>query len=162
MTDHCTCMSVMCCAGRPSLAVGSPEVAAQWHPTRNGSKTAEDVTAGSDRKVWWLCKEGKCGHSHIWQATVLSRTALGRACPICSNRKPCICNNLAVLHPDEVESHWDWEHNTVQPTELKPQSSVKVHWLCQKHDPVFRWTARPTDRLGSRKTGCPKCAGRAK
>jgi len=33
-----------------NLAVKFPEVAAQWHPTKNGDLTPENVTPGSPKK----------------------------------------------------------------------------------------------------------------
>lgn len=59
------------------LAIADPELAAQWHPTRNGDLTPDMVTAESHRKIWWL---GKCGHE--WSATIESRTR-GMGCPFC-------------------------------------------------------------------------------
>ncbi|RKJ16688.1 hypothetical protein D7X33_47280, partial [Butyricicoccus sp. 1XD8-22] len=52
------------CAGRKvndtnSLASLNPELASQWHPNRNGNLTPQDITCGSNKKVWWL---GDCGH----------------------------------------------------------------------------------------------------
>lgn len=43
------------------LATEFPEIAAQWHPTKNGTCTAHDVTSGSRRKIWWICDKG-----HAW------------------------------------------------------------------------------------------------
>ena len=37
--------------GIQTLAEASPELANQWHPTKNGELTAFDVSSGSDRKV---------------------------------------------------------------------------------------------------------------
>lgn len=45
--------------GVNDLATTHPEVAAQWHPTRNGTLRPSDVMGGSRNKVWWL---GPCGH----------------------------------------------------------------------------------------------------
>ena len=59
-----------------SLAENRPEIAAQWHPEKNGSLTPYDITAGSDVPVWWICEKG-----HEWEATVSSR----RGCPYCNN-----------------------------------------------------------------------------
>ena len=52
-----------------SLAYLYPELAKEWHPTKNGELTPYDVTHGSNKKVWWL---GKCGHE--WEQIVKSRT----------------------------------------------------------------------------------------
>ena len=40
--------------GFNDLATTHPEVAAQWHPTKNGNLTPEMVTAGSNQLAWWL------------------------------------------------------------------------------------------------------------
>ena len=55
-----------------------PVLAAQWHPTKNGDQTPEDVTAGSGQKVWWVCGQG-----HEWEATVVNRSH-GTGCPRCA------------------------------------------------------------------------------
>src|SRR5205814_6225140 len=60
-----------------SLADLRPEIAAEWHPTRNDRLRPEDFKAGSNRKVWWQCNEG-----HEWRAMVVSR-ATGRRRPEC-------------------------------------------------------------------------------
>lgn len=70
---------------RTALSRTAPWLAAQWHPTANGSLTAASVTAGSGRKVWWLCST--CGHS--WCAHIGSRFA-GARCPECVRRTPRI------------------------------------------------------------------------
>lgn len=66
--------------GFNDLATKYPEIAAQWHPTMNGSLTPDHVLPGSRKKVWWQCRSG-----HIWQAVVYSRTGNQRSgCPICT------------------------------------------------------------------------------
>ena len=68
--------------GFNDLATIEPVVASQWHPTRNGSLTPQQVTPGSRRKVWWLCDKG-----HAWRAVVNSRTGKQRCgCPICAGK----------------------------------------------------------------------------
>ena len=38
------------------------------------------VTAGSRRKVWWVC-----GAGHVWKAAVYSRTGKKKSgCPVCA------------------------------------------------------------------------------
>ena len=82
------------CAGRKvlpgfnDLASRFPALAVQWHPVLNGELTAEMVTPGSRRKVWWICPQG-----HVWRAAVYSRAGPGRSgCPVCAGaarrRKP--------------------------------------------------------------------------
>ncbi len=65
--------------GFNDLATKYPEIAAQWHPTMNGSLTPDHVLPGSRKKVWWQCRSG-----HVWQAVVYSRTGSQRTgCPVC-------------------------------------------------------------------------------
>ena len=40
---------------KPSLSETHPELAKQWHPTKNGELTPNDVTPGSSKIVWWKC-----------------------------------------------------------------------------------------------------------
>ncbi len=80
------CNGCPCCAGKKlsvtnSLATVAPEVAAQWHPTKNERLTPEEVVAGSERIVWWKCPKGP---EHEWPAKVEHRTRLSSGCPLCT------------------------------------------------------------------------------
>ena len=132
-----------------------PAVAAQWHPTKNGTAGPETVSPGSNRKVWWLCPLG-----HAYQAAVAARTARGSGCPYCAGRKVLPgFNDLSAAAP-LVAAQW---HPTLN-GELTPEmvtagSRRKVWWQCpQGHV----WKAAVCARAGGRKTGCPVCAGGAK
>lgn len=94
-------------AGFNDLATTYPEIAAEWHPARNGSLTAEQVNAGSNCKVWWLCPEG-----HEWEAVVNNRKN-GAGCFECSysdskrilqHKTPTVgVNDFASVHPALAE-----------------------------------------------------------
>ena len=72
----------MVLAGFNDLQTCEPAIAAQWHPTLNGSLTPDTVTYGSKKKVWWQCPEG-----HVWRAVVYSRTGAKKCgCPVCAGR----------------------------------------------------------------------------
>lgn len=58
-----------------------PEVASQWHPTKN-TTTPDKVAFGSAEKVWWLCS---CGHE--WEAHPNNRINRKSGCPIRRNHK---------------------------------------------------------------------------
>lgn len=64
--------------GHNDLATKNPELAAQWHPTKNGALSPYDVTNFSNKKVWWKCHAG-----HEWEAVIANRSR-GRGCPYCS------------------------------------------------------------------------------
>lgn len=59
------------------LATTHPELAKEWHPTKNGDLTPYDVVYGSNKNVWWL---GQCNHE--WEAIIVSRTK-GHGCELC-------------------------------------------------------------------------------
>ena len=61
-----------------SLSECYPEMAKQWHPTKNGNLFPDSITSGSSRKVWWICEKG-----HEWEAAISSRVN-GRNCPYCN------------------------------------------------------------------------------
>ena len=60
-----------------SLAEVHPELITEWSE-KNLPLTPDDITFGSNKKVWW---KGTCGHE--WQASVKARSN-GEKCPICS------------------------------------------------------------------------------
>jgi hypothetical protein len=72
------------CSGfRPSvtncLAAVDRTLVRQWHPTRNGALTPEDVTPGTDKEVWWKCPKGA---DHEWRTYGFVRAgAQKRGCP---------------------------------------------------------------------------------
>ena len=53
---------------KQSLHTTNPELSKPWHPTKNTPLTPNDVTTGSNKKVWWFYSRG-----HEWQAIVNSR-----------------------------------------------------------------------------------------
>ena len=52
---------------KKSLAETHPELAKEWHPTKNESLTPNDVTPGSKKRVWWKCDKGL---DHEWITSV--------------------------------------------------------------------------------------------
>ncbi len=58
-----------------TLQLKNPNLAKQWHPSKNGDLTPSDVSPGSGIKAWWVCIE-----NHEWQAVINSRN-LGMGCP---------------------------------------------------------------------------------
>ena len=58
------------------LATEFPEIAAQWHPEKDGILTPQQVTPCSNRKIWWKCELG-----HSYQAVIGARTMSGNGCP---------------------------------------------------------------------------------
>lgn len=139
-----------------SLATRFPEVAAQWHPTRNGRLRPSDVTARAGRYVWWKCPEGP---DHEWRAVVGSRTNRGAGCPYCAGRRVSVTNSLASRFP-AVAAEWHPSRNGgLAPEQITPGSGRAVWWRC-RHDPTHVWLASPQVRVQTFPKGCPFCSGR--
>ena len=83
--------------GRNSLNKLRPEIAEEWHPTKNGKLTPKDVTEFSGKYIWWLCK--KC--NHVWKNRLSHRTTENIGCLACSNHEIHIDgrNSLSSTHP---------------------------------------------------------------
>ncbi|MDO5785126.1 MAG: zinc-ribbon domain-containing protein [Eubacteriales bacterium] len=149
------------CAGRlvvpgdNDLATHFPAVAAQWHPTRNGTLTPDSIAPSSNRKVWWICDLG-----HAYAASVSARTIHSSGCPYCAGRKVLVgFNDLATLEP-KVAAQWHPTLNgTLTPQMVTVGSHKKVWWECAEG---HVWKAVVHSRAGARKCGCPVCAGRVK
>lgn len=70
-----------------SLFEENPDLAKEWHPTKNGNLTPCDVSASSGRKVWWKIsyydEKSDKSFDFEWQSTVNNR-ANGVGCPYLS------------------------------------------------------------------------------
>ena len=137
-------------AGVSDLASQRPDLAAEWHPHRNGDLRPGDVTVGSGRKVWWV---GSCGHE--WEAQVFHRVA-GSSCPYCSNRRVLAgFNDLATTHPDLAAEWHPHRNGDLRPDAFIAGSRGEVWWRCkQGHE----WKALTRARLEG--VGCPYCSNR--
>ena len=133
-----------------SLAKQHPNVAKEWHPTKNGKLKPEYITSGSSKKVWWQCE-----HGHEWEATVHSRTSMKTNCPICSNKKILVgYNDFATTHPEIAKQWHPTKNGDLKPTDFTAGSQIKVWWQCkQGHE----WEARIYDRKDK---NCPYCSNR--
>lgn len=140
--------------GQTDLATTHPELAAQWHPERNGGKGPGTVSAGSVKRVWWRCERG-----HDYQAPVFSR-ASGTGCPYCAGKKvwPGF-NDLATVYP-ALAREWHGSLNgTLGPEQVTRGSHRKVWWQCPEG---HVWKTVVYARAKPNGTGCPVCAGKVK
>ena len=130
-----------------SLAVLSPQLAAQWHPTKNHPLTPADVPCHSARKVWWV---GSCGHE--WETSVGNRSA-GKGCPYCASRLIHPDRSLAVLSPQLAAQWHPIKNQPLTPDSVSNVSNRKVWWAgpCG-----HEWEARISSR--NRGVECPYCA----
>jgi hypothetical protein len=124
----------------------NPDLVKEWHPHKNGNLKPSNITANSNRKVWWICK-----HGHEWNATIYHRNS-GSGCPFCSSNKVCIDNCLATLNPDLAKEWHLHKNGIVTPKDVTSKSAAKVWWRCKRN---HEWYATVKNR--SNGSGCPFC-----
>jgi hypothetical protein len=71
------CTNKKIVSGINDLATTHPELAAEWDKGKN-ALSSKEVSAGSGRKAWWLCKNG-----HSYQSAI-SHRSLGTSCSTCA------------------------------------------------------------------------------
>lgn len=145
-----------------SLSHCYPEIAQEWHPTKNGILSPDKVNKGSRYVVWWL---GKCGHE--WQMPVSARTSKPyfdekqkkiqhkpQGCPYCSGKRILVgFNDLESKYP-EFSSQWDYEKNgDLKPTDIMAGSDKKVWWRCAMGHSFYSSPNYRTSHSGM----CPEC-----
>lgn len=122
----------------------------QWHPDKNGTLTPEDITSGSQKKVWWRCDWG-----HEWESMPYERAKRGTGCPYCAGKRILPGKDLASLYP-HLAAQWDPEKNgPLNPADVPPGSHRSVWWKCNEG---HAWRAEINSRVHG--SGCPICAGR--
>lgn len=141
--------------GDNDLATVKPELAAQWHPEKNGSLTPESVTPYSNRRVWWRCPAG-----HEYQAMISARSSSGSGCPYCKGRKVMPgFNDLASQQP-KVAAEWAQDLNgALTPDMVTTGSHKKVWWRCSEG---HVWRSVIFTRARGTFCSCPVCAGKVR
>jgi len=113
--------------GFNDLATTHPELEEEWDTEKNRGLLGleiEEVSSGSNKKVWWLCKEG-----HSYKQLIVNKTK-GIGCPYCSGRYPIVGGtDLATTNP-EILKYWDYTKNKIKPEEISKGSNKRVWWLC--------------------------------
>lgn len=133
---------------KQSPAKVNRKLAREWHPTKNAPLTPKDVTAGSGRKVWWLCGKG-----HQWEAAISSRS-MGRGCPYCSGFYACKDNCLQTLNPKLAKEWHPAKNALLTPRDVTAYSNKEVWWTCRKG---HEWRCSVDKRSAG--GGCPYCSG---
>ena len=137
-------------AGSNDLATTNPELLKEWHQTKNKGLNPDQIGAGTNKKLWWICSLG-----HEWQSVGANRLK-GAGCPVCSGLKILTgYNDLATLQP-QLAKEWHPKKNApLTPANVSAGSGKPVWWLCSLG---HEWKAGTYQRSGG--AGCPVCSGR--
>lgn len=124
-----------------------------WNFEKNDKEgITPDITLGSAKKVWWLCKEG-----HEFQQMVHKKVRSGvDVCSVCTGQVIVAGINDMESEFPEISKAWDYEKNAKKPSEIAAGSETKRWWICDKGH-SFEQTPYARTRSGH---NCPYCAGR--
>jgi len=127
-----------------------PELLSQWDFEKNTDINPDEITLGSNIKVWWVCPRG-----HNWRICPNLRNQ-GNGCVYCANKKVLSgYNDLATSRPD-LAAQWDHSKNgALKPEDVLPGTPRKVWWICQKG---HSWET-PVSARTSGGRNCPYCSG---
>lgn len=119
-----------------------------WQANNNEGLEPSQLSSGSNKKANWICNKG-----HKWKSTIHGRNFEGYGCPYCSNQKILPgYNDLATTHPELLQD-WDYQKNTLKPSEVTARSNRKVWWKCTKG---HEYQAKACGRSVLH-NGCAKC-----
>ncbi len=110
-----------------SLAAKYPEIAAEWHPTKNGNLSPKDVLVSDRKMIWWQCLKDK---SHEWQVTAESRVRSKFGCHICNKNQKKNYPALPVYSPELIQQWHPSKNGSLNPSAFKANSSQKIWWVC--------------------------------
>lgn len=170
-----------------SFAVLFPQVAKEWHPTKNEKLSSNDVMYASNKRAWWLCS--KCNYE--WECGIGDRTVLESGCPACyesrteyARKNPKRNETPQVVLNSSLAPSRDWykkpsnssfvslydfsktlarqwhptKNGSIKPYEIAKGSDAIVWWKCSK-GPDHKWQAAVYSRT-MRKSGCPFCGNK--
>jgi hypothetical protein len=141
-----------------NLSALYPNVAAQWHPTKNGDLRPKHFWPHSGKKAWWVCAQ-----EHEWKAIIANRTTTnlwnGNGCPYCARHLASTGYNFLLLYPNTVREWHPTKNVDSKPQNFTPGSNKEVWWLCDQGH-VWKSTIHAKTLAKSRKgrtSGCPYC-----
>ena len=132
-----------------TMDIARPDLAAQWHPTKNGDLGPQDVVPGTARRIWWICE-----HGHDWQVSGDNRVRQNTGCPVCSGKKVIAgINDMATTHPHLAAEWHPHKNGELQPTAVVAGTAKSIWWQCTEG---HEWRTSGDNRV-ARSSGCSRC-----
>lgn len=136
-----------------SLAEADPELALQWHPTKNSEYNIENVKVSDKQSFWWRCQKG-----HEWKDSVKNRhNNSERVCIYCSDKVLHNGNSLAERNPKLAKEWFLFENeknlDNITPYDVIYNSKYQATWVCTKG---HLWKESVNKRVEN-KSECPIC-----
>ena len=158
-------------SGFNDLLTRRPDVASEWHPSKNGDLTPSDVTCYSHKKVWWyLPYDDLITGKHFdfeWECSIAKRTLRNFKCPYLSGHAVWRgYNDLETLYPQLAAEWHPTKNGDLKPCEVTTKTAKKVWWYFPYDDPItgkhfdFEWEDKVVKRV-AKNIGCPYLSGHA-
>ena len=124
-----------------------PEIAKEWHPTKNGDLTPSDIRGSNSTKVWWKCSVDS---EHEWITTPHNRTnpLLMTGCARCSGNYSPNTEEWIALSKKKFGNKFDYSETEYTRTD------ENITLVCNVHGEIKIWAGR---HLRS-PTGCTQCS----
>jgi hypothetical protein len=135
-----------------SLAARRPDLAAQWHPTKNAPLLPTQVGSSVKRTIWWKCPKGP---DHEWEASINYRSKFSK-CPFCNGRRFSVTNSLARVYPKLARQWHPTKNGSLTPETVSAFLTKHCFWQCAFG---HAWRARIYPRVYY-ESGCPHCMRR--
>ena len=145
-----------------------PELAAEWHPVKNGALLPQMVCEFSSRRVWWQKKVCRFGREFVleWEATVSNR-ANGSGCPYITIPPRKLLkgfNDLRSTNPRLAERWHPEKNDSLTPDDVFENTERQVWWqhtaMRWGKEFIHEWQASPKSMKNNIRTGgCPICHG---
>ena len=139
------------------MSVTHPDLAAEFHPSKNGDHSPQKLTGGTNFRLWWKCttiSEKPCGHE--WRTSGANRTRVKSGCPVCAGKALHIDgrNSMRNTSPKLTADFHPTKNHPKTPDNILAGHSKKLWWRCSVC--ANEWETPGTVRL-NQKSGCGYC-----
>ena len=119
------CLNQKVLAGYNDLATTNPEMLEEWDYEKNTDIKPSELTAGSNKKVWWYCNHG---HSYLMKPNAKKQ---GSGCPKCAAERKTSFPEQAVLfylsNYVKTESRY-YFHNKYEIDVFLPELNIGIEY----------------------------------
>lgn len=127
---------------KDNFTIKYPDIAKQWHKTKNLDLLPEMFTESCNEKFWWQCSKNS---EHEWYTSIHNRIKLKSGCPCCSKKQASKEYNLITEYPEALNI-WHPFLNDISPYQYLPHSEKSVYWLIDE-EITFEKISNVTKRL---------------
>ena len=127
------------------------ELMEEYDWDKNSEYDLAKLTYGSEKRIWWKCKEG-----HHWVSTPFLRTKGKGNCPTCAKKERLKQRNFQLANPIMSKAWHPTLNGEVTPDSITKNSPEKFYFQCQTCKHTWKAMAKSIS-CGS---GCPFCARR--